>query len=92
VGVTEALGIINGGDESGGSDGPDAGHGAKALDARILHRDVLDHLIGIAELVVQGQRTGNAPNFAAATPSLPRARAALPAQNGSRQRRPGKRA
>ncbi len=58
MGVAEAVGIINGGDERSGGEGPDAGHGAQALDARIVRGEVLDHLVGIGELAVDGQHDG----------------------------------
>src|SRR5262245_6436152 len=36
MGVAEALGIVEGRDEGGGGDGPDGGHRAQSLDARIV--------------------------------------------------------
>jgi hypothetical protein len=50
------VGIIKGGD--GGGHGPDAGHGAQALDARIVRGEVFDDLVGLGELAVEGERDG----------------------------------
>ena len=58
MGVAEALGIVEGSDEGGGGDGPDGGHGAQSLDARIVGGELFDDLIGIGELAVAGQHDG----------------------------------
>ena len=58
VGVAEALRIVESGDKRGGGDGADTGHGAEARDARVLRGEVLDHVIGIGELAVEGQHDG----------------------------------
>jgi hypothetical protein len=58
VGVAEAVGIMKGGDDGGGGHGPDAGHGAQALDARIVRGEVFDDLVGLGELAVEGERDG----------------------------------
>ncbi len=46
VSAAKAPGIINRGDEGDG-DGADVGDGAQALDARIAHADLCDHVIRI---------------------------------------------
>jgi hypothetical protein len=56
--MAEAVGLINSGAEGGGGDGLEAGHGAEALDARIVRAEVRDHLIGIGEVAVEGLQGG----------------------------------
>src|SRR5438093_10741766 len=47
VRVVKALDVIDRGDERGGRDGPDAGHGAEALHALIVSGHALDRLVGV---------------------------------------------
>jgi len=56
--MVEALGVIDRGEEGGGGDGTDAGDGAEARDARILDGEVLDPLVAIRELPVEGGHEG----------------------------------
>ena len=58
MGVGEARGIVDGGEEGGGGDGADAGDRAQARHARILNGEVLDRRIGVRELLVEGAHDG----------------------------------
>jgi len=48
--VAKTLGVVDRGDEGGGSDGADAGDGAQARHARVLDGEVLDRCVGVREL------------------------------------------
>ena len=56
MGVAEALGVVDSGEEGGGGDGADARDGAQTRHARILDGEVLDGGVGIHELPVEGRR------------------------------------
>ena len=56
--VAEALGIVDRSEEGGGGDGAHAGDGAQARHARILGGEVLDPLVGVRELLVEGPHEG----------------------------------
>ena len=58
MGVVEALGIIDGGEEGGGGDGADAGDGAQTRHPRILDGEVFDRGVGVRELPVEGAHEG----------------------------------
>ena len=56
--VAEAPDVVEGGEEGGGGDGAHAGDGAQARHARILEGEVLDPLVAVRELVVEGPHDG----------------------------------
>src|SRR6266852_9618263 len=58
MGVAEAVGVVDRGDEGGGGDGADAGDGAQARHTRVLDGEVLDRCVGVRELPVEGAYEG----------------------------------
>jgi hypothetical protein len=56
--VAEAQGMVDRSEEGGGSDGADEGDGAQARHARILGGEVLDPLVGVGGLFVEGAHDG----------------------------------
>jgi len=56
--VVEAPDVVDGGEEGGGGDGPDAGDGAQPGHARILDREVLDRGVGKRQLPVERAHEG----------------------------------
>ena len=58
MGVVEAPDVVDGGEEGGGGDGADAGDGAQARHTRILNGEVLDPLVAVRELLVEGPHEG----------------------------------
>ena len=52
--VGEAPDVVDGGEEGGGGDGSHAGDGAQARHARVLDGKMLDRLVGVRELPVEG--------------------------------------
>jgi len=58
MGVVEALRVVDRGEEGGRGDGADAGDRAQARHAGILDGEVLDHLVGVRELLLEGAHDG----------------------------------
>jgi hypothetical protein len=58
MGMVEALGVVDGGEEGGGGDGADAGDGAQARDARIVGGEVFDGGVRVGELPVEVAHDG----------------------------------
>ncbi len=58
MGVAEALGIVDRGEEGGGGDGADAGDGAQARHGGVLDGEVLDPLVAVRELLVERSHEG----------------------------------